>query len=122
MNILDISGAFNGLEQPMILQIISNQVLEGINNEVYTNYSVVGVVQPLDLRRMRITPAEQREWGSHMIHLRESLLRQYGIQLVTQQSLRYKVIVRNYVYEVVGKWMYNDYGYAEVDANQTAKS
>ena len=116
MNILDISDAFNGLEQPIQLIQQNNSINESINVPTKIIYNVFGVLQPLDLRKLRITPAEQAEFGTHMFHIRQSLLQRNNITLTLLNSQNFLIVYNGTFYRAVGKWLYNDYGYAQVDA------
>jgi hypothetical protein len=119
MNILDISPAFNGLEQPFQLLIVTNTINQGIPVPSKVSYNLFGVIQPLNERKLKITPIEEREFGTHMIHIRQTLLKQNNI--ILNVATNYFAIKQNYTYKVIGKWIYNDYGYAQADAIQTVK-
>ncbi len=121
MNILDVSDAFNGLEQPFQFIIQTNHISQGINVPTKQIYNLFGVVQPLDLRKLKITPTEQVAYGTHMVHIRQNLLQKQNIVLTNTVSIIYILIWNNLNFKTVGKWLYNDYGYAETDLIQMAK-
>ncbi len=122
MMILNIERALNGLEQPFILLKIINNITQGISIPTTTTYNLYGVIQPLDLRKLGITPIEQKAFGTHMVHIRQSLLEQNQIIFTENQStsLTYMIVKNKASYKVVGKWLYNDYGYVEVNAIQVS--
>jgi len=121
MIVIDVSLAFDGLEQPLRLIVQSNTVVQGINIPTGKTYNLIGIVQPLDLRNLKIVPTEQIEYSTQMVHIRRSILQQNNITLTLLNSLTFQIIFNNASYKTKGKWLYNDYGYAQVDAIQTAK-
>ena len=65
-----ISSAFSGWESTIILVRISQQIIDGLVQDIAQQIQFRGVVQPLSAKQIALKPEGERAWAWLQIHIK----------------------------------------------------